>query len=183
MGILLAFAPFLVFAVGVRLLGPTVGLIGGTLTSAALLLRDWLGRKHAPKILEIGTAVLFGALTLYTLLGGAFWSIIGVRLCVDSGLLSIVLLSMAMRRPFTVQYAREQAAREAWDSPEFLRTNYVITAAWALAFVVLVLADVVLLCAPQIPPRVGIIATILALLGAVKFPEWYPQRAHARSGL
>ena len=182
MGILLAFAPFLVFALGVRFIGPMEGLSGGTLTSAALLLRDWLTPGRTPKVLEFGTVVLFGGLTLYTLLSGSFWSIVGVRLCVDAGLLLIVLITMAIRQPFTVQYAREGVAREHWDSPKFLRTNYVITAVWALAFAVLVIADLVLLYLPQLPPRVGIIATILALVGAVKFTGWYPTREQGQAG-
>src|SRR5689334_12198735 len=58
--------------------------------------------------------LLFGGLTLYAVLEEPTWSVIGVRLCVDSGLLLIVLVSMAVGRPFTLQYAREQVAREFW---------------------------------------------------------------------
>jgi hypothetical protein len=61
----------------------------------------------------------------------------------------------------------------------FVRTNYVITAAWALAFVIMVIADLVLLYMPDVPPRYGIIATILALVGAFKFTGWYPDRVKA----
>lgn len=86
---------------------------------------------------------------------------------------------MAIGRPFTLQYAREQVDRELWESTEFKRTNYVITAVWAAAFVVLVLADLILLYVPQLPPRVGIIATILALSDAIKFTGWYPSRSKA----
>lgn len=174
MGILLAFAPFIIFALGVRLFGPIEGLVAGAVSSAVLLVRDWLSATRSPKLLEIGTFVLFAGITLYVLLGGAFSSIVGVRLCVDTGLLALVLLSMAIGQPFTMQYAREQVPREMWGSAEFRRINYVITAVWAAAFTVLVGADLILVYAPQLPPRVGIIATILALVGAVKFTGWYP---------
>ena len=76
-----------------------------------------------------------------------------------------------------MQYAREQVAAELWNSPVFVRTNYVITVVWALAFVIMVIADLVLLYVPALPPRFGIIATILALVGAIKFTGWYPERA------
>lgn len=99
----------------------------------------------------------------------------GVRLIVDAGLLLIVLVSLAIRKPFTLQYAREQVSKELWASPEFLRTNDVITAVWALAFAVMVAADWVLLTSDA-PPRFGIIATVLALVGAIKFTGWYPDR-------
>ena len=102
---------------------------------------------------------------------------IGVRLCVDAGLLLIVLFSMAVGRPFTLQYHREQVAREFWDSPEFVRTNYVITAVWAFAFAVMVVAEIAILYVPDLSPRAGIIAIIVALVCAVKFTGWYPERA------
>lgn len=175
LGILLAFAPFLAFALIDRLSGPTEGLIAGAVVSAALLLRDLIQGRTA-KVLEIGTAILFGGLALYALLGRPSWSVVGVRLVVDAGLLLIVLASLVMRRPFTLQYARERVAPELWGEPEFVRTNYVITAVWALAFAVMVVAELVLLYVPDVPPRAGIVAIVLALVGAVKFTGWYPER-------
>ncbi len=180
MGILLAFSPFIAFAVIDRLIGPIQGLFVGTAVSAALLLRDWISPDRQAKILEIGTALLFGGLALYAVMGGDAWSILDVRLRVDGGLLLIVLVSIALRKPFTLQYAREKVPQELWQTPGFIRTNYVITAVWALAFAVMVIADLVLIYMPDLSPRFGIIATILALVGAVKFTGWYPDRIAAR---
>src|ERR1700684_3471747 len=104
MGILLAFAPFVVFAAVNGIAGPLYGLVAGALVSAALVGRDYFVSRRAPKILEIGTLLLFSGLALYAALGGPTGSVIGVRLCVDAGLLLIVLVSMALGRPFTLQY-------------------------------------------------------------------------------
>jgi hypothetical protein len=180
MGILLAFAPFIVFAIVDRLGGSTMGLIAGAVVSAILLLRDFLTPGRSPKILEIGTLVLFCGLTAYALFGSPTWSVIAVRLYVDSGLLIIVLTSMVIGRPFTMQYAREQVAREYWGTPEFIQTNYVIAAVCALAFAVMVIAEFALLRLPNFPRRAGIIMIILALVGAVKFTGWYPDRRKAK---
>ena len=180
MGILLAFAPFIVFAIIDRLAGGVAGLIAGAAVSVALLARD-LTSGRTLKILEVGTTILFSGMALYTALFDPAWSIVGVRLRVDAGLLLVVLVSMALRRPFTLQYAREQVSREFWGSPEFARTNYVITGVWALAFAVMVGADLVLLYATDLPPRVGIIATILAIVGAIKFTAWYPERRRVQA--
>lgn len=198
MGILLAFAPFIAFAVVDRLGGATEGLVVGALVAAGLLVRDWMSRDREPKVLEVGTVLLFGGLALVALVGdpgggdpgggdpgggdpggSMFGSVFGVRLLVDAGLLVIVLVSIAIRKPFTLQYAREQVAPDLWNRPEFVRTNYVITGVWALAFAVMVVADYVLLAMPDLPPRVGIIATVLALVGAIKFTDWYPRRRQA----
>jgi hypothetical protein len=176
MGILLAFAPFIVFAVLDRFVGPVWSLAAGTAVSAALLLRDVITPGREAKLLEMGTLLLFSSLTLYMLLGRSSLSVIGVRACVDGGLLLIVLVSMALRRPFTLQYAKEQVPSEHWNTPEFLHTNYVISGAWALAFALMVLAELALLYAPQINYRVGVIVIIVALVGAVKFTGWYPSR-------
>ena len=99
MGILLAFAPFIAFALVDKLVGPTQGLFAGVIVSATLLVRDWVTPWRMPKIFEIGTALLFGGLALYAAVAKPIWSVIGVRLCVDIGLLLIVLVSMAVGRP------------------------------------------------------------------------------------
>jgi hypothetical protein len=160
--------------------GSEIGLVAGASASAILLLRDLITRSRSPKLLEIGTFILFCALALYGWLGNPTWTVIGVRVCVDSGLFAIVLLSMLVGRPFTLQYARETVPQEHWGSPEFIRTNYVIIAVWALAFALMVIAELALLYVPNLPRRVGIIAIIVALVGAVKFTGWFPD--HMRSG-
>jgi hypothetical protein len=176
MGILLAFAPFIAFAIVDRLIGPTQGLLAGAAPSVLLLLRDWIGFHKKPKILEIGTAILFGGLALYAVLGGPVWSILGVRLRVDAGLFLIVLTTLIIGRPFTLQYAREQVPENLWNTPRFIRSNYVITGVWSGAFFILVLADLILIFRTDLPPRIGILATVLALVGAFKFTQWYPAK-------
>ncbi len=183
MGILLAFAPFFVFAVVERLLGITAGLIGATITSAGLLVREAVGRSKTIKVLEVGTVLLFGGLAAYTLIMHASWSIPAVRLCVDAGLLLLVLVSIAIRQPFTLQYAREQVSRELWNTTAFVRTNYIITAVWGAAFALMVVADLMMLYVPSLPTFVAIVVTILAIWGAARFTSWYPKREvekHAR---
>lgn len=175
MGILLAFLPFIVFVVLERLVGVTPGLIAAAVTSAVLITRDLLRRKGF-KVLEAGTFVLFTGLAVYASFGAPAWSIIAVRLRVDAGLLLIVLISLAIRQPFTLAYAREQVAQEYWSTPEFLRTNYIITAVWALAFAVMVAAEAAILYVPAVSQRVGVWVTILAIIGAYKFTDWYPNR-------
>jgi len=94
-----------------------------------------------------------------------------------TGLLPAMIASLVIGQPFTLQYAREEVPQAVWTSPEFVRTNYVISAVWALAFVVLVAADLAFLYIPDLPPRVSVIATILALVGATKFTAWYRDRS------
>jgi len=138
MGLLLAFAPFIVFALVDRLIGPTQALVEGAIGSAILLAREWATPSRSPMALEIGTMVLFGGLAFYAVRGGPTGSLYGVRLCVDAGLLAIALVSIVIRRRFTLQFAREHVSSDVWRELGFVRTNYVITAVWALAFAILV---------------------------------------------
>ena len=66
-------------------------------------------RGESVKILEIGSLVLFGLLVrVYAGSAAPPWTVATVRLAVDAGLLAIVLVSLAIGRPFTLQYARER---------------------------------------------------------------------------
>ena len=52
-----------------------------------------------------------------------------------SGTLAVVaLVSLAVRRPFTLSIARTQVDREFWNSPRFIHVNMVLTSIWAAAF-------------------------------------------------
>jgi hypothetical protein len=180
MNLLLAFAPFMAFVVIERLAGVPAGLAAGAIAAAVLLVRDLMTPGRRIKLLEIGTVLLFGALTAYALTNDVQWSIAAVRLRVDAGLMLIVLASLALRQPFTLQYAREVVGREHWHSPEFVQTNYVISAAWAVAFGVLVLADIVMAYVPALPHSTGVVATVAALIATVKFTSWYPEQRVAK---
>jgi hypothetical protein len=179
MSILLSLSPFAVFFVLMRLASPVAGLIGAFAASLLLCASErWRGRSA--KILEVGSLALFGLLAAYTLLAGAAWTVATVRLAVDAGLLAIVLLSLAVGRPFTLQYARERVPEALWASPIFLRTNRIISATWALAFAVLVAADAAAEYAPAVPLWIDVAASVAAFVGAVWFTRAYPAAVRRR---
>lgn len=180
MGILLSFSPFIAFAILMRSTSAQIALFAGAAIAVVLVVRELASGKSV-KVLEAGTAVLFGALGLYVTLVPSAWSILGVRLAVDTGLLAIVLISIAIRLPFTLQYAREQVPAEIAALPAFLAVNTVITWGWAGAFAVMVLADVIMLYLPQVPLWIGIALTVAAFVAAVWFTRWYPARMRARA--
>src|ERR1700742_2564158 len=127
MTLLLGFLPFAVFALGDRFGSTLLALVLAAGTAVVLTLRDVKAKKSL-KLLDVGAGVVFGGLALYTLLTHAEWSVVGVRLCTDAGLLGIVLVSMLVRQPFTLQYAREQVPEHVWAKPEFIRKNYMLSA-------------------------------------------------------
>ncbi|CAG2146150.1 hypothetical protein [Cupriavidus plantarum] len=174
MNILLGFSPFLAFAIVEHLLGILAGLTAGAVMALALVVRD-AATGRSVKVLEIGTVILFGALALYAWREQPAWSIAQVRMVVDAGLLGVVLASMAIGMPFTMQYARERVPPSLWRHPTFVRINYVITGVWALAFLALIGADVLM----RTRPGAGALLTVAALCAAVRFTQHYPRHVAA----
>jgi hypothetical protein len=182
MGVLLGLAPFIAFFVLMRAASPLAGLAAALAVSVALSGRTWR-RGEQLKVLDIGSLALFATLTVYTLVAAPAWTVATVRLAVDGGLLLIVLISLAIGRPFTLQYAREQVPQQYWNAPRFIAVNRLITSVWAGAFAVMVAADAAAEYVPAIPLAVEIAATVLAFAGAVAFTLWYPARVRRQTGV
>ncbi|MGO4325811.1 hypothetical protein AB4Z48_00540 [Cupriavidus sp. 2TAF22] len=174
MGILTGFAPFIAFFIATRRVSPLAGLAAALAVSLFLCARMWR-RGESLKVLELGTLVLFGLLLAYTLVAAPSWTIATVRLAVDGGLLAIIVISLAIGKPFTLQYARERVAPELWDSPRFLAVNRHITLVWAVALAVLVAADAAAEYVSAIPLWVDVAVSLAAMGGAVLFTIRYPQ--------
>ena len=179
MNILLSFAPFIAFALLDGRLSTVAAMAVAALISAVQLTRDAINPTRHVKLLEAGTMLLFGGLALWAWLTQAHWSVLGVRLRVDLGLLAIVLVSMVLRQPFTLQYAKESVPDAYWKQPAFLRINQVLTGVWAFAFALMVVADLLMLYVPAVPLWVGVVVTLAALGGAGWFTRWFPQRMRA----
>jgi hypothetical protein len=177
MGALLGFAPFIGFAVVENLFGIVPGLAAGALISIALLVLDRLKVQKEVNILEAGSAVMFTALAgLAFANGGEAWSLWRVRLWVDAGLLLIVVASIAAGRPFTLHHARLRVSAELARSARFLRTNNILSGAWALAFAVLAAVDLLMVLHPETPVRLAVGLTLAALAAAAWFTKTYTQR-------
>ena len=168
MNMLLGFVPFAVFAVLEHFTGLVLALALAAFASLVIIARDLL-RRQSPKLLEIGSALIFGGLSLYAWWARPAWSLFEVRLYVDACLLLIVLASVAMGRPFTQAYARERTAPEVWEQPSFRRGTRAIALAWAAAFAVLVLADTCMVFVPQLPLKVDILVSLAALYAAARY--------------
>jgi hypothetical protein len=104
-----------------------------------------------------------------------------VRLAVDGGLALIVLISLVIRRPFTLQYAKEQVPEQFWSSPIFIRTNDLISAAWFGTFLISAACDAAAIWLPSVPLMAEVGVSVAAFIAAVWFSVWYP--AHVRRNI
>ncbi|MDE2329932.1 MAG: hypothetical protein KGK16_04020 [Bradyrhizobium sp.] len=175
----LILAPFVTFAGLTMVASAPVSLFAAAAVALATIVYD-LSRGGSVKILASGAAILFVALGCYLTFIDASWSTPSVRLAVDSGVLAIALLSIVLRYPFTLQYAREVVDIETARLPGFMRANYIITWAWTAAFLLMVIANVLMIYLPGLPLWAGIAIALAARNSAVLFTKWYPKRRLAR---
>jgi len=168
MNILASFAPFIAFAVLIHFGQTSLALWAAAVIAAALIVRDGVLAGKSIKILDAGTVLLFGLLAVFSTISGQAWTIPVVRLVVDCGLLLIVLASIAIGTPFTIQYAREMVPENLWSTPEFFAINRNITLAWAAAFAVMIAADLIMIFAPAYGTA-AIVINILALVFAIRY--------------
>jgi hypothetical protein len=152
-------------------------------TGLLVLSLNWI-RGSAPKILEWADVAYFGALAVVVALASDStygWLELWGGEVANIALLAIVLGSVLIRKPFTLQYAKEDTPREYWESPEFLRVNYLIAWVWVAAFAIEAasgfLGDAVLDDSNNI--WTGWIIQTFPLIIAAQFTIWYPARMDA----
>jgi hypothetical protein len=181
MTIFLILAPFGAYAMLMLVASAAVSLFAAAGLALAIVVYD-LWRGASVKLLMAGSMVLFAALGGYDVISHGNWSSVAVRLAVDGGVLAIALVSIAIRLPFTLQYARENVDRETAGLPGFLRANYIITWAWTAAFVLMLVADILMIYLPSLPLWVGVAIAFAARNSAVYFTRWYPKYRRAKYG-
>ncbi|MFD7446417.1 hypothetical protein [Streptomyces sp. NPDC059909] len=178
--------PWIVFSV---LVGPGRFEFSVSISLAiavVILVVDRLRRPGTSlKILEVSDAVFFAVLAIIGLMassGTLQWLETYSGELSNFALVAIAFGSMAVRMPFTVQYAREQVPRALWNTRGFMHTNYVITAVWGLAFLVAAVAglygDLVL----REPDNLWTnwLIQIGAIIVALRFTDWYPDVVRER---
>jgi hypothetical protein len=64
--------------------------------------------------------------------------------------------------------------------PDFLRANYILTLAWAGAFVLMSIANLLAIYIPGLPFWVALAIGFAARQSALTFTKWYPQYQRAK---
>jgi hypothetical protein len=180
MNLVLGFVPFILFAVLMRL-STDLALWVAFAAAFTLGMRSFLDTRVL-KTLDAGNTTLFGLIALYKGFIQPSLSFGTVLLAVDGGLLAIIIASLLLHEPFTMQYAREQVTPEQWETPVFLRTNYVITGVWVIAFALMTGADAAATLGSAISVTSAMAAGLVALAIALTFTLRYPAYLRDRNG-
>ena len=173
MTVFLILAPYGALAMLMLVTSPAASLFAAAALCLMAIGYDML-RGRSIKMLGAGSAIIFVALGCYLMLTDSGWSASAVKLAVDNGVLAIALISLAIGKPFTLQYAREMVDAETAQLPGFLTANYVITWAWALAFLLMMIANALLIYLPGLPLWTGLLIAFAARNTATYFTRWYP---------
>jgi hypothetical protein len=177
----LILAPYGAFTFLMLVTSATVSLFASAAVCLAVIAIDaWYGRSI--KILGAGSVITFVATGLYLTLVDPALSNSAVKFSVDTGIFLLSLGSLLLRYPFTLQYALEVVDPETAKLAGFVRANYIITAAWAAAMLLMMAGNVAMIYVPGLPIWVGLLVAFAARNATVYFTKWYPQYRRAKYG-
>jgi uncharacterized membrane protein len=180
--VFLGFVPWIVFSL---VAGPSTWMwaaLAALLCSLILSVPSWRSTRSIG-VLDAAGLVFFGVLVVLALVlpRATLQPIEDRAQLLSSIVIAVVALgSLAVGRPFTEYYARQQTPREYWNSPTFKQINRVITAVWGLVFVLNALCDVAVASFGASSDVFNWVVPIVAIVAAVKFTGWYPDHVTGR---
>lgn len=147
-----------------------------------------LSRRIKVHALEVFGAMFFAGLAIV----GLFATTSEIRFLelwagelTNISLAAFAWVTLLIRKPFTLAYAKDTTPAEYWDSPLFKKINDVITAAWAGAFTFSAAAGFVGAFVLHDAGNfwTGWILQLAAIFCAVSFTDFYPDYATAKFDL
>ncbi|MBU1228881.1 MAG: hypothetical protein KKA55_12795 [Proteobacteria bacterium] len=176
--LLLSFAPWIAFLAIAH--GSLLRLKIGLVVAAVLSLGMGAARLHRGVILWVGMA-FFAYAGIAVLVFEHMWTVRYLSALANGALALGVWLGMALKRPFTLEYAREQTDPALWNHPVFLRVNYVLTGAWAVVFTMSAALALQRSLQPVMPAWAYEAITYALLVAAVFLSSWYPEHIKRRA--
>jgi len=168
-------SPYMAFTAMAYFASLTDSLMVAALVSLALNLVDHL-RGRSPKAIGLVSTAMLSTLASYFVLAETEWSRVEIGLTFDLVIFAVALISIALRAPFTLQYARETTDQALQADPGFLQVNYVLTWVWAGAMALMMAVDILAIYLPSLPLWAGLALTFALRSSAVQFTKWYPHR-------
>lgn len=158
--------------------GHWIGAALGALAVAIAIVAHEYSR-HAVKIMDCTTVGFFVFALAMTIVTGP-WLFRNYNIFIPWTVFAVVAwTTLLIGFPFTIQYAREQAPREAWDHPQFMRLNVILTVVWGAILSMNALLGVIALITGHLLLLGLVLPISLMLLGFV-FSAKYPKRFSER---
>jgi hypothetical protein len=180
MNLVVGFLPFILFALLSRL-STDLALWTAFAASFVVTIRDFV-ESPSLRLLDAASLLLFALLALVRGFDPTL-SLAMVRFLSALALLTVLAASLALRRPFSLEYARLDPKEAGWPPALFLRVNYYVSSVWTAAFAAMTAADGVVAFTPALPLYASIALSIAALAAAVTFTLRYPAAIAKRATL
>jgi hypothetical protein len=169
---LLVFAPWIAFLVIAN--GSLFRLKLGIGVAAVLTVVMVVTRLHRGAIMWVGIVFFSYALVTVVLLNN-MWTVRNMGILANGALAAGTWMSIVLKRPFTLEYAREHTEPGLWQSPSFLRTNYILTLMWAVTFTINASLSWQRRAQPIMPGWAYETSSYSLLVLAMFISTWYPQ--------
>ena len=182
---IMGFAPWIAFSV---LEGPKRYELATAVALVIAVLELLLGMVVGTraKLLDVAAIIFFVGMLIAGVVvdpGGQAWLDRWSGELSNVMLVAVALASIAVRSPFTIQYAREMTSEENWVTPLFLHINYVLTWVWTATFAITAIVGWYGDGPLNQPDNIWTnwIIQIALLVFAIRFTEWYPDVAAAHA--
>lgn len=195
LAIFTGFIPWIAFTLVAQRLAAN-GVAWSALFAAAIGLAFVVRNRRTgnPTQMDIISLVLFSVIAVVGFVGDSSidqWLFEWGRPLVGV-VLGLILLATASTRPFTAEYAKKSTPREYWTSPLFRRINFVLSAAWGVAILVMGAAAVLVTAldakaddtdsAHLIDFALNWAVPILLIAWMIHFTNTYPDKASIAAG-
>jgi hypothetical protein len=173
--IIRSFLPWILYFV---LLGNTQAQLDVAIIVAAAtsIIFEFKGLKKG-FILNWGTLAFFLFMLIAVVLFRNQWTAKQAWIFSNSTLALIAWISILIRQPFTIQYAKLQVSKDKWNHPIFLKINYILTSVWGCIFLFNLMIHVLKVFYPTVNgwfyESTTYSASIFGILFTAWFPNWY----------
>jgi hypothetical protein len=173
------FAPWIVYPIVAALFDWRLGAAVALVLALAGLVSG--GREATTDVFAIAAAVFFAGLAAVAFADPASGLHRYVPALTPGTLAVAAAVSIMLRRPFTVAFAKRVAPREFWDTPMFMHINVVLTAVWATSFAAT--AAIIAVVLAFTPHAAGMLVGVqfAGFVVAMRISRRYPAAVRARS--
>lgn len=177
--LVLGFLPWFIYfsGAGYGNEGLTFGIIGAIIS---IFIFNFKAIKRKD-ILDLCTVVFF----IFLLIVGVFmkhpWFVKNAYWFSTLILTLIILLTIIIKKPFTMTYAKESVPEEFWDGELFIKSNYYISTAWLICMAAITYFSYAITGA--LSYILQAVDMALTILFSVLFPEWYTKKVLGKNGV
>ncbi len=158
----------------------TVAILGGMTAAAGLVSWRWI-KRHDIKTMEAVTLGYFMIHAIITLvLSSSFLKTYG-PIANSLVLAGMAIATLAVKNPFTYQYAREDWDKSYWNDPAFIRINMIITGVWAGIFTLNTFLGLLAVIFPAQQLLLAVIVPNAGVVAGIIFSNRYPHYASRKS--